>query len=310
MLTWENAKFLPTRSARIVNVRVHSAAKKEDDVIQFHLELRGFIDPESPHIETLVKDLQKARQLPFGDRNGGNCWVSMLPKSLDQVRASLISDADNLWTKVVDQLFHMHSQFKVDYFWRILDVIEVSGRNQQPLPLRKRLSNKSGGLQWHKDYTVHDNSKYEIHYETHNPTAQGRQMPGGAKLILIPNDSDALVRVPTQPAQLRPNHTGVTSFSIEPIRFVGNRFARIELETHLMEQPVGSDIGSRCALTFKIAKSPLRLVVAAIAAVLAPGLVAATTAYRTNISLAVPLGISAFLLAGIAYYVWTGRTKI
>jgi hypothetical protein len=60
MLRTSNAIFVPTRSAWIVNVAIDRSAKPDDELITFHLELRGYPSPAPSEIRSLTHLLQLA----------------------------------------------------------------------------------------------------------------------------------------------------------------------------------------------------------------------------------------------------------
>lgn len=305
MLTWANANFTPTRSARVRNVYVH------DDVIHFHLELRGFLDPGNPHIEPLLRALEAVNQLPFGAREEQYCWISMLPSSMQPVEVELKSDAAGPWSRVIDWLFEKDTQFKGDAFWRLLRVYPEDAQDSA-VALRERSTNRFGRRDWFADYLVHDLRRYSIEYQTYEPSAHGSSFPANAKLALVPNDAgDGIVRVPSALDQLRPNHVTTTSFNLQQIAFLGRRYASIELETRLTNSAdIMRDPGSRCTLTIGMSKSPGRLAAVAILALLAVSSTGLAGVLKDGpIGRIVLLLIVAAICGLWAGYLWTGKAK-
>jgi hypothetical protein len=305
MLTWDNAKFTPTRCARITNVYVH------DDVIHFHLQMRGYLDPSCAAIEQLIRELQQRNQLPFGDRTQQYCWVSVLPEPLRNVEATLASDDDAPWSKIVERMFRADTQFRGDIFWRILNVVEDREAGPYTLPLRNRSTNRFGMEAWYRDYSLHDQSRYNIRYQTYDPSSYGEIVPGNAKIALIPNDSEELIRVPVDPAQLRQNQVSSTGFTVRTVSFLGSRYASIEVETQLAgEDALNRDPGSRCTLTVRMSKSPVRAVLSGVFGLFAASSGVVAAALKDQLGARVALGIATAIAAFIAYYLWTGKTRV
>jgi hypothetical protein len=143
MLRWEDSVFIPTRSARIVAVAREKGADTQSDVLHFHLQMRGFVDPDSELIEPMVRALEAANSLPFGSREEQQTWISLLPESMELHKGTLISDDQQLWPRVVDKLVKLPTQFENDVFWRVRQVSAASRGTAptKPLPLENRKTN-------------------------------------------------------------------------------------------------------------------------------------------------------------------------
>ena len=308
MLTWDNAKFAPTRSAKIVNIAIEEGAERAQDTIHFHLQLSGFVDPASPVIEQLIRRLEAQNQLPFGDQH---CWISCEPDDSNIARRELMSDDPAPWFKVVDWMFSADTQFKGDIFWRVRRVISVRGNENRELFLSARSSNRFGDTNdWHRDYEVHDLAKYKIEYQTYAPSAHGGSVHGNATLAVILNDDDALIRTAPNPTQIRASQTYVADISVEPINRLERRYSDIDLVTQIPDWESPYPPGSLCRFTVSIVKDKLRLMLAAAYAFLALVATATATAkVRTETEVGIASYVLAAILAAIAYYSWTGKIK-
>jgi hypothetical protein len=170
MLTWDKAKFVSTRSAKIVNVSVQAGATPQEDVIDFHLEMRGYIDPSTPSLEPMIKELEARNHLPFGDREKQHCWIALLPSASAINRNELLSDDKRKWSEIVRWMLERQTQFKDDIFWRVDEVRENIGRRSRPLAFIDRKSTQFGDIDWGRDYPVHDQANYEIRLLSYDPS--------------------------------------------------------------------------------------------------------------------------------------------
>lgn len=262
MLRWRDSDFIPTRSATIVAVARIQGAKPASDVFHFHLQMKGFVDPDAPAIAPMVQAMEAADALPFGGENQ-HTWVSLLPAPLDARRAELRSDNQQLWANVVDKFVLLDTQFKNDVFWRVREICEVSRANRpgMPLPLQDRNTNQQVHTsRWHRDYLLHDTEAYEIFIETHSPGAHGNLIPRNATMAMTSSDDEeGLIRLSARPLDIVPNETSSQRFSVDTNNFLDTRYSGIRLETQVPNHASAYPPGSLCTLTFAIRKKKSRL---------------------------------------------------
>jgi hypothetical protein len=263
MLQWKDSDFIPTRTAKIVAVARIQGAEPSSDVLHFHLQMKGFIDPDAPAIAPMVQAMEAANALPFGDANQ-HTWVSLLPAALDARRAQLRSDNQQLWAKVVDKFVMLDTQFKNDVFWRVREICEVSraDRPGMPLPLQDRNTNQRVHTsRWHRDYLLHETEAYEIFIETHSPDTHGNLIPGNATMAMTSSDDEeGLIKLSARPLDIVPNETSSQRFSVDTNNFLDTRYSGIRLETQVPNHASAYPPGSFCTLTFAIRKKQSRLV--------------------------------------------------
>jgi hypothetical protein len=263
MLRWHDSDFIPTRSASVVAVaRVHGA-EPASDVLHFHLQMKGFVDPDTAAIAQMVQALEAGDALPFGERGRQHVWISLLPAALDPSRGALRSDSQQLWGKVVDKFVTLDTQFKNDIFWRVRDVCEASqtSRPGAPVPLQDRGTNERVHTsRWHRDYSLYETDRYEIFVETHSPDAHGNQVPGDATLAMTSSDDEeGLIKLSAQPLAIVPNETTSHRFFVDNNNVLDTRYSGIRLETQVPDHTSAYPAGSLCNLTFAIRKKRSRL---------------------------------------------------
>jgi hypothetical protein len=283
MLRWDDSLFVPTRSARIVAVARTLQADGGSDALHFHLELRGFIDPNSARIEQLVRTLEAADSLPFGPKEQQYSWVSLLPALMSSDAAALVSDDQLRWSTVVDKLATYPSQFREDVFWRVIGVSEASSATgadpaQAALTLRNRKTNmRVHTHRWHRDYLLKEGKKYEVCVWTHAPEGHVQHVPGDARIELTPLDDDEkLIKLSVSPLSVRPNAKTCQRFSIDTNAAIHTRYAGVRLETQIPDRTDPS--GSMCVLTFAIRKQIWRLLLGTVLILAAFALFAGTQA--------------------------------
>ena len=261
MLRWQDSVFVPTRSARIVAVAIVPGADAASDVLYLHFEMRGFIDPDLEAIPRLIQALEAEDALPFGDRARQHSWVSLLPAESAPDRESLASDDPKFWSKVVDKLIALPTQFANDVFWRVVRIAKADRRDDVQVPLTDRRSNaRVHTNRWHRDYALSEGGRYEIFVQTHSPDAHGHQIPGNATVVLTSNDDDeGLIKLSARPLDIVPNETSSQHFSIATDNTIDARYSEIRLETQTPDHASAYPAGSMCTLTFAIRKQRWRL---------------------------------------------------
>jgi hypothetical protein len=283
MLRWDDAVFIPTRSARIVAADRSLQAEGRSDALHFHLEMRGFIDPDSPLLEELVRALEASNSLPFGDRNTQYSWISLLPEEMHPKAATLISDDQRRWSTVVEKFITAPTQFHEDVFWRVIGINEAprSGRtdsSQTELQLRDRKTNmRVHTNRWHRDYALKEGEKYDVCVWTYAPEGNVQHVPGDARIELTPLDDDeGLIKLAVSPLTVRPNAKACQRFSINTNAAINTRYAGVRLETQIPNRIAPA--GSMCVLTFAIRKQIWRLIVGTLLMLAAFGIFAGTEA--------------------------------
>ena len=315
MLSWNSGVFIPTRSAWIVNVAITPGAVRDEDKIHFHLEMRGFVDPATRAVEPLIHTLESRNELPFGDRETQHTWISLAPTSetdgTEIDLASLRSDDEAPWSTVVNQLVTAPTQFKDEIFWRVRRVVRELSPKDQEIYLIGRDNNRFGSEDnWHRDYRVKDHQSYAIMIETHSPGAHGHAVPGDATLSTV-DDTDALIRIPANPTQIRPNQTRGIKFSVEPINTLATRYSGLELATQVPNWTSPYPRGSLCLLTLNVAKGRLRMFVSGgfgILAVVAVAVATMSLKSKDYTTVGIATAVAA-VLGFIAHYAWTREIK-
>src|SRR6202034_177855 len=102
---------------------VDKAPVEREDVLYLHLQLRGFVDPDLRLVGELVQALEASNALPFGDRTQHK-WISLFPPAVGDHEADLISDDQNMWSRIIDKFIALETQFKQDVFWRVRSLSE------------------------------------------------------------------------------------------------------------------------------------------------------------------------------------------
>jgi hypothetical protein len=306
MLCWNDSFFVPTRSARIVAVAREPGADPPSDVLHFHLEMRGFVDPDSELIEPLVRGLESANSLPFGQPGERHAWVALLPDDIQPKKAGLITDDQRLWPRVVDKLMTLPTQFEKDVFWRVRHISSVSrGAPPLPLPLENRKTNiRVHTTRWHRDYRLYETDRYEIFVQTYAPSAHGNSVPGNATISMTTRDDDqGLIKLSANPLDIVPNETTSQRFSIDSDAALETRYAGVRLETQIPGWTSAYPAGSVCTLTFAIQKRMHRLLLGVLFLLGAAFVGAAYTSPKITASLEKG-GLAALALLLFAAGVW------
>lgn len=312
MLRTSNAFFVPTRSAWIVNVAIDRSAKPDEDVITFHLQLRGYPSPALPEIQSLMSHLEELSQLPFGERGRQHCWIAMAPRAAGLDLGVFSTNSESAWTDIVDALMAKPSQFAGDIFWRQSHVRKLAKDATGPvdLPLIARSTNRFGSSSdWQYDYPLDDTTQYIIEVRQHAPSAHGGVVSADSTLVLVEQGTD-LLSPPKTPTQIRPNATTVLSFGVKPINFVGQRFLTASIKT---ERLVKSEYppGSFAAITCSVAKNRHRLFLSGVLGsifVVSGAIIAGAKSLPAWI--VVWLGIIGATAGFFAYFVFRGEFKI
>ena len=309
MLTWDNAIFLPTRVAEVVNIGFDKRGSKERENIYVHLRVKGFLKPSAIEIEQLVRTLEQRKELPFGKASGYK-WILKLPESIDH-DALLVGTEEN-WSHVVDAFASQPSQFVGDVFWRVSSVrsLNRSGANAILNPVA-RDTNTFGSIdRWHIDFAVDDINRYVVEVHNYIPGAEDRELPPNA-VILAKEDTSKLLLLPDKKVSLRRNATEHLKFGVAPIDFVHKEDAKLIIETevggHEGEYPPGSVV----EMTLRIAKNRVRLAAAVIFALLgAVGAVAGATLIRQDTASGLGVLFGAIVCGYVAGWLYTNRIKI
>lgn len=309
MLTWENAIFIPTRVAEVVNVGFDKRGSKDRENIYIHLRLKGFLQPDTAEIEPLVRALEKRKELPFG-KTSGHKWISQCPDDIDS--KNLLVGTDEDWSHVVDAFASRPSQFAGDVFWRITAVrsLNKTGKNAILIPV-ERNTNTFGSIDsWHIDFAVDDVNRYVAEVQNYIPVSEDRELPPNA-FIFAKEDTSKLLLVPEEKVNLRRNATEHLKFGVATIDFLEKEDAKLIIETEVGGQEGEYPPGSLVEITLRIAKNRVRLAAAVIFALLgAVGLVAGTTLIRQNTTSGLGVLIGAVVCGYIAGWLYTNRIKI
>ncbi len=309
MLRWRDSVFTPTRSARIVGVARMSGASTEEDVFHMHLEMRGFVDPHSPLIAELVQGLEADSALPFGVKHQEHIWIALLPDSLRKQRDRLLSDNQQLWSRVVERLINLPTQFCDDAFWRVVRIETAAGT---PVALEKRSTNEPNNpTRYQHDYPVEESKGYQLVVQTYSPDAHGHQIPGNATLAMTAyDDPNGLIKLSTRPMALVPNETKAQPFSIDTNDTLGARYAGVLLETQIPDYEGTYPRGSLCHLTFAIRKKIWRYVAGGLFLLIAAALSACATITAWGPDTRIGCAVGAAFALALSGLVLTGRLKI
>jgi hypothetical protein len=266
MLRRADSTFTPTRSAHLVAVSVEKAAVPSEDVLNMHFQLRGFVDPDNPSVSELVDALEAGNSLPFGNKQHEYKWISLLPASLAAKESHFISDDQAGWTKVVDTLVTLPTQFKDDVFWRVHSLVDV--KNGQPgaqITLADRPTNaRVHADRRRRDYSLHEGRRYAIAIQTYSPDGHGVGVPPGSSVAMTSRDDDqGLLKLAAEPLDVVPNQIEYKRFSISTDSAIDTRYTGIHLETQVPGHTSPYPPGSMCSLTFSIRKERWRLGVGA-----------------------------------------------
>lgn len=307
MLNRENAIFIPTRVAEVVNKAYESRAEEPQQNIYVHLRLKGFLSPDTDALRELIERLEDRRELPFGKPNGHK-WVTHCPENID--KNALLRESDDLWTAVVDAFASSPSQFSGDVFWRIESVTsQVSLGARHHLKPQQRKDNIFGSIDhWNVGYAVNDTHRYNVAVQNYIPTAEQRELPPHTR-VLAKTDQSHIVSLPCRGIELRRNTIVPIRFRVGLITFVGQEDATISVGTEVEGHEGAYPPGSLCELSLVMAKSKKRLL-AALGLVLLGGVGLPTGAFLMKQSIVT--GIAVFLLSLVFGYLaaWAFTNKI
>ncbi|MEO1542605.1 MAG: hypothetical protein AAFR75_01075 [Pseudomonadota bacterium] len=311
MLTKENAIFIPTRFAKIVNFSIEKKPESERDNLYLHLQLEGFVSPENPEIPKLVSALEARKELPF-DRDNAYKWISECPSEIDKDTLSQHEDLN--WSRVIDKFARPPSQFEGDVFWRFNDFKMTSAPDENNvLTMRARQTNKFGKIdQYHHDFELDDSNEYEFSVSNHVPVAEESDLPPNV-VVSVREDASNLLSLHDEGVELRRNAaTDPVKVGVSHINFLNKRYARIVVETQVPEHaspyPPGSHLNN---VTVSLSKSRHRVVWTIVAACAAApfALVAATLIRNDNTVAGIVLAVLALVLTWSATWLWTGEVN-
>lgn len=309
MLDCENAIFIPTRIAEVVNVGFEERGRKERENINVHLRVKNFLDPDTDEIQSLIESLEKTRSLPFG-KTRGHKWVSRCPDTVDQ--AALLAGADKNWAKVIDSFASTPSQFSGDVFWRVLNVRATNRESRKSvLKLEDRDSNTFGSIDsWDIDFRVDDLNRYRFEIQNYIPSTECRE-PVPKATISVKEDTSSLLILPDETIDLRRNATEHLKFGVKFIDFFQKEDAKLTIETVVDGHEGDYPPGSLVQLTLRIVKNRWRLFGAIFFAVLsAVGVAASLVQMKDNLGWALLTFAGAILSGYISHWMYTDRIKL
>jgi hypothetical protein len=263
MLTVADSVFVPTRSANLIAVAIDKGATSEDDVFYLHLELRGFVDPDLPEVGQLIAALEGANSLPFGVAGTQQTWVSLLPASLFPHRDRLINDNPDLWSRIIDKLITLPTQFRNDVFWRVRSLSEEkNGARSNGVKLVDRAGNQRvDPHKWLRDYPLLESNRYLVEVQTYSTHDHGATVPGDSTVALTSMDDDqGLLKLSPDPLPIVPNQVAEKRFSVTTDSALGTRYIGMRLETQVPNHTSQFAAGSMCTLTFSIRKERTRFI--------------------------------------------------
>lgn len=316
MLRWDDSIFVSTRSATVEAVQRGNQLDPSSDSFALRLAMKGFIDPAEPAVEDLVRALEAADSLPFGDRDSQYCWVSKLPESLASHAPALVSDNQDRWVRIVDRLVTLPTQFHEDMFWRVHAITEAKVRRgastKQSVSLRDRSDNKRGVVaDWNRDYRLYEDRSYTLTVQTYVTEGRSPAVPGDATIAFESHDDHAgLLKFPPHPKAYRPNATVHENFSIATDFAIRPRYAGVQIATQSDSRGNAYAPGSLCSLSFDLRK-PISRILTAVALLLG-GLVLAlvgTTIAASNPT-KIGIGVAAIVVIALGYFAWTGKIKL
>jgi hypothetical protein len=313
MLRPADSVFIPTRSAHLVAVSVEKAAKESEDVLNMHFQLRGFVSPESPAIEELVNALEAANSLPFGDKQLQYKWISLLPASLAAKEAQFVSDDQSAWTKVVDALITLPTQFNNDVFWRVHSLVDVKdGQPGGTVALEDRPTNaRVHADRWRRDYQLHEGKRYAIAIQTYSPDGHGVAVPAGSSVAMTSRDDDqGLLKLAAEPLGVVPNQIEYKRFSISTDSAIDTRYTGVHLETQVPGHASPYPPGSMCSLTFSIRKERWRVALGAFLVLGGVAIGGYAVGAKPDGWWSAGLAATAALLAGIGGWLLTRQFKL
>lgn len=308
MLTSDNAIFIPTRCAKVVNFSIEPHTNKDRENLYLHLELDGFLRPDNTELQTLISELEAKRQLPF-DRDKAYKWVSACP---DKVNSGALLEAhDENWPLVVDKFASSPSQFVGDVFWRVEGFDMVSSNTQETeIKLGKRQTNKIGSKHnFHNDYTINDLNEYAVSVRNYIPVAEERELPPHAA-ISAREDTSKLLSLPEHSVALRRNATDLLKVGVSQINFLNRRYAKLVIVTELPDHKSDYPAGSLVDLTVELQKSRSRMIFAFLAAIIAIiAMLAAVVLMRQDFGQGMTCVLLSLILFWAATWLWTDEVN-
>lgn len=304
MLTYDNAIFIPTRYATVVNFGVEAHANSERDNLYLHLEMDQFVSPDNPELPKLIKELEKRKQLPF-DREQAYKWVSKCPENVDV--AMLSTRDEKNWTLVVDRFASAPSQFEGDVFWRFSDFLKVSSNSENTtMDLQKRVTNRLGSIQsFHSDFLVDDLNEYAVAVRNYIPNAEQKELPPHAA-ISVKEDTSKRLLLPDHNVQLRRGASDQLKVGVSQINFLNSKFAKLVVETEIPDYEDVYPPGSLIELTLELRKNRGRLLstlLAALFAFVSAG--ASAVLMRQDVGQGIVCLMLSVLLFWLANWLWT-----
>lgn len=310
MLTQDNAIFIPTRFAKVVNFAVDRKLESERDNLYLHLQLDGYVSPQNPEIPKLVSALESRKELPF-DQESAYKWITACPDDIDE---SALSDNDELnWSHVVDAFASHPSQFAGDVFWRFGQFTVTSANSKfNALQLVPRPTNKLGDIdQFHHDFELDDSNEYEFSVSNHIPVAEERELPPDVS-VSVREDASHLLSLPDESVGLRRNASRTIKVGVSHINSLKKRYAKIVVETKVPEHegpyPPGSVIDN---VTVSLSKNKSRVAMAIVSAIAAAplALIAANLIRTGSTGAGSVVAILALVLTWTATWQWTGEVN-
>ena len=313
MLTVADSVFVPTRSANLIAVAIDKGAASEDDVFYLHLELRGFVDPDLAEVRQLIATLESANSLPFGVPGTQQTWVSLLPASLFPHRDRMINDSPDLWSKVIDKLITLPTQFRNDVFWRVRALSEEkNGARSNGVKLVDRSSNQRvDPHKWQRDYPLLESSRYLVEVQTYSTHDHGGTVPGGSTVALTSTDDDqGLLKLSPDPLPIVPNQVAEKRFSVTTDSALGTRYIGMRLETQVPDHTSQFPAGSMCTLTFSIRKDRSRFVFGTILVLASVGLGAYVANAKPSVKWTVIDAIAVAFSLAVGLWLMTQQFKV
>ena len=313
MLTVADSVFLPTRSANLIAVAIDKGAALEDDVLYLHLELRGFVDPDMAEVEQLISTLQAANSLPFGVAGMQETWVSLLPPSLSAHRDRFVNDSPDLWSKVIDKLIALPTQFRNDVFWRVRSLWEEkNGARSEEVRLVDRGSNQRvDPHKWQRDYPLLESNRYLVEVQTYSTHDHGETVPGGSSVALTSTDDDqGLLKLSPDPLPIVPNQVAEKRFSVTTDSALGTRYIGMRLETQVPGHTSQFPAGSMCTLTFSIQKDRKRFLLGIILVLISIGLGAYVGVAKPSVKWTVIDAVAGVFFLAVGVWLMTQQFKI
>lgn len=313
MLTIADSVFVPTRSANLIAVGIVKGATAQDDVFYLHLALRGFVDPDLVEINELVVALEAANSLPFGTAGAQQTWVSLLPGSISPHRDRLISDVPDLWSKVIDKLITLPTQFRNDVFWRVRSLAEErNGARFKEVDLADRSTNQRvDPHKWQRDYALLESNRYLVEIQSYSTHDHGATVPGGSTVALTSTDDDqGLLKLSPDPLPIVPNQVAEKRFAVTTDSALGTRYIGMRLETQVPNRTSQYPAGSMCTLTFSVRKDRTRFIVGIISVLVSVGLTAYIAAAKPSNKWSVIDAVAAALFVAVGIWLMTQQFKL